>query len=270
MYDSRNNNSSVGGGGSGPGDSTQQKQRQQEQQQQHQNGTTVYFTVLRDPIDRFISATCQDLRDGSNQVPIHKCFGGFKKQVRRDQSATSTTTMNDHDVVDDDDLQLQDTIRCLIKYINGGRFTHHQRHQYCQLRDVMNGLDVAINVIPFDRLNDLYRELGAATNEKKVRDRTDARYVTGSHHNRKGRQQQQVQLVANHDGSRSSSVSSTKSLYTDRVASFCSHGMSLLSHSSSGWTSLREDICEAYKYDVQVLSSVGMDIPLCHQKKGVE
>lgn len=215
------------------------------------NNKTLYLTVLRDPIDRFISATCQDLRDGKDRVPIHKCFTNNNNRRQQQHHRTNTTTD------DDRTMTLLETMRCLVDFINDGKLTHHQRHQHCQLRDVMMGLDEPVNVVPFDRLDDLYRELGAAAaiddgiNNNKIRDRHDPKYVTGV-----GRGRGHTE---NH-GTRHSSGSR----YADHVASFCSRGMDFLrSQSTSDWIDVRNGICMAYRYDVHVMRSVGMDIPLC-------
>ena len=227
-----------------------QWERQGNENQDGGASSTIYFTVLRDPIDRFISTTCQDLRDGKNSVPIHRCFIEKKEKMSNEfisntgegkRTRTSRSTANR--TTDDDNVTLLESMRCLVRYIMQGKYTHHQRPQSCQLRDVMSGLDEPVNIIPFDRLDDLYRDLGTVNddddNNKRVRNRHSPEYVKGGgdgHHKKKS---------------------------DDLVASFCSQGMELLSQRRDDWNELRNRICTAYSYDVMIMRAANMEIPLC-------
>jgi len=228
----------------------EQRGRQENENKHISASSTIYFTVLRDPIDRFISTTCQDLRDGKNSVPIHRCFIDKKEKKFRNAihntgegEGTRTSIRIANRTTEDDNTRLLESMRCLVRYITDGKYTHHQRPQSCQLRDVMSGLDEPVNAIPFDRLDDLYRELGTSSddnnNNKKVRDRHNSEYVKGGsdgHHKKKS---------------------------DNLVASFCNQGMELLSQRRSDWNELRKHICTVYSYDVMMMRAANMEIPLC-------
>jgi hypothetical protein len=113
------------------------------------------LTVLRDPIDRFISATCEDIRMKS------RTLGCLMFQ------------------------DLNETISCELQRIVGQEgkepyFTHHQTPQYAQLYNVMGGLDAPISVILFEQLSQLMHEMGNGNPKERIRDRSDTSYATTS------------------------------------------------------------------------------------------
>jgi hypothetical protein len=117
--------------------------------------TPIIFTVLRDPIERFISATCEDLRL-DNTIVREKCFAN-------------------------DDID--DSVRCIVQQLKAenvlGRDTMtHQEPQYVQLFRVMANVDRPVFVVSFDQLSQLLGELGNGSSEKD-RDRRKMEYFLG-------------------------------------------------------------------------------------------
>ena len=111
------------------------------------------FTVLRDPIDRYISATCEELRQGV--VYRRMCL-----------SPNQITTL-----------------QCTIQYLPRNssqvslKFKPHQELQVKQLHTAMQGRHIGLAVIPFPRLSKLMTELGCVTHSTKVRDRKSEHYT---------------------------------------------------------------------------------------------
>lgn len=114
-----------------------------------------FFTVLRDPIDRFISASCEELRQGAP----------YRKRCLRPH--------------------WNDTLNCTIHYLptNTGahdklkKFKPHQELQTKQLYIAVRGRNVGMAVIPFTSLSELLNELGCSTHSMKVRDRASSQYT---------------------------------------------------------------------------------------------
>ena len=114
------------------------------------------FTVLRDPIDRYISATCEELRQGV----------AYRKMCL---SPNRNTTM-----------------QCTIQHLPRNytqvslKFKPHQELQIKQLHTAMQGHHIGLAVIPFTSLSKLMSELGCATHSTKVRDRKSEHYTTAT------------------------------------------------------------------------------------------
>jgi hypothetical protein len=187
------------------------------------NESLVIITVLRDPIARFISGTCEDLRQ---QRGIFKCF-----------------------LTDD----LNASINCILRQLtihrrNETQFSAHQRPQANQLKTVMNGIDKPISVISFDQLVQLMQAIGAKSSIS--RDRTSLTYLQSMPKRTKKKNTTRI-LV----DSRQSQA--TRELALERLGGFCKiHGKSLTS-------SQLDILCKVYMHDVQLLRAVGMDVPLC-------
>jgi len=117
----------------------------------HPNFPHKLFTVLRDPIDRFISATCEDLRQNS---------------LYRKACLKSNWT---------------DTLTCVIENLptraNPKPFKPHQDLQTKQLHAAVRGKAVGVAVISFSNLSDIMSDLGCTTHSTKVRDRKSSEYT---------------------------------------------------------------------------------------------
>lgn len=88
---------------------------------------TLLFATLRDPIDRFFSATCQDLL--SQRVCLKESAG--------------------------------DTLNCMVERIAMGKFPFHAISQSIQLAGVMKTQpDLPVTVYPFNQTSQLIREMG--------------------------------------------------------------------------------------------------------------
>ena len=135
-----------------------------------------FFTVLRDPIDRFISATCEELRQGE---PYR------------------TRCLHPH---------WNDTLSCTIQYLptatgansNLLKFKPHQELQTKQLHMAVRGKNVGIAVIPFTSLAELMNELGCSTHSEKVRDRASSLYTNTTSRARIGPNNMTPQMTKHH------------------------------------------------------------------------
>jgi hypothetical protein len=149
------------------------------------SSSSVIFTVLRDPVDRFISATCEDLRGAEHGITRDRCFAINDLETRMD-------------------CVLQDLERALS--LNPTHFKTHQMSQYRQLHRVMQNVDNPVFVVSFHQLPQLLRELGN-DQATKVRDRSDSKYFAAG-----SQWEQQQELAGNWEG-----VAGTR----ERLSNFC-------------------------------------------------
>lgn len=120
----------------------------------------IVFTLVRDPIDRFISGTCQEMSGrGLHTALMRTCF-------------SNRTTRTGEENKQHDHLSGSEMMDCALQRIRKtGKWEYHQEVQVYQLiktASLVQGLAVA--AIPFDKaIKPLLLELGGTV--EKIRDR---------------------------------------------------------------------------------------------------
>jgi hypothetical protein len=211
--------------------------------------SAIILTVLRDPVERFISATCEDLRQRGGGL---ECFG----------------TDN-----------VEESLDCELKYLHGRTpsFTHHQTPQHDQLAVVMQELEhVPVSVIPFTQVNQLIRELGGNVTVKS-RDRTDASYLgrntmgNGLQSRIRKAPRRRLSLLSLLFTNERKSKRKGRNFAMEqiqqreqslkRLTRFCS-----LTASDLKTRHLRS-ICSIYQRDVELVERTGLPVPLCSSRR---
>eukprot|EP00978_Attheya_sp_CCMP212_P033012 scaffold131456_cov50-Attheya_sp.AAC.1 len=111
------------------------------------------FSIVREPISRFLSSTCQEMTIGLEGKMKSKCFpGGGGHHGARE--------VTKHELVD-----------CAILLLQRGQWANHQVSQVSQIRKALAGQNVGVTLIPQEEaFGPLLDELGGRN--IKVRDRT--------------------------------------------------------------------------------------------------
>ena len=113
----------------------------------------VVFAIVRDPVERFICSTCQDLSMG---------FTTAKKVFQRCKGFDSESK-------DPDPLALMD---CILNKLRSGSFTFHQTPQASILMSSVGDIPVGVTLIPMtNALRPLVDEIGGG--HVKTRDRSE-------------------------------------------------------------------------------------------------
>ena len=112
----------------------------------------IVFAVVRDPIERFLSSTCQDM---SMSAGVLKKF--------QTECFANKSEVTGHDLVG-----------CATTRLRQGHFLTHQHPQVSQIRKALNGVDMGVTLISQEEaFASLLHELGGQNH--KVRDRTSER-----------------------------------------------------------------------------------------------
>ena len=231
---------------------------------------TTVFTVVRDPVDRFLSATCEEMRQSN---VARQCL------VNNNDPQGHQPRYNNNNFDPLRAVQCQ-AERVLNEKMN---YFHHQAPQIDQLiRVVGSAHDVSVAVLHWGQLKNLLTEIGHKNhhpqkeqdnnnNVKKVRDRGDPEYLNSMNVEklkRRGRRGQaakrpreelgfgfhfrrRLSLVSGH------TATGEELSVMERMTSFCR-----LKGEDLGPEQLRP-ICQAYSKDVHLLTAIGIAVPLC-------
>ena len=256
--------------------------------------TSIAFTVLRDPVDRYISATCEELRQ--QQARMRKlCFP--------DNETSAEFNL---------ECLLQELVRKQGMDTMAKQFLAHQTPQYAILYSALRGLDHAgVSVVDFRHLPQLLREVGNK-NDKVVRDRMDSKYYTDqskpkmpktladavkerskhrrllmdmdrrkflkkfrsgvnrreraedsqqqANNNGRGRDLQQKSKARQRVNDAASKSVKDKSAQMERLSKFCKLKPSDLKPIHL------DIICRVYKQDVELMTKLGIHVPHCEGK----
>jgi len=86
----------------------------------------IVFAIVRDPVNRFLSATCQEMTFGLTQKMISKC-----PDLRHKGGVVEENLVN-----------------CAISLLQGGDWAFHQHSQVAQILKVVTGLHVGVTLVP--------------------------------------------------------------------------------------------------------------------------
>ena len=111
------------------------------------NTSSVLFTILRDPVDRFISATCEDLR--------------LSRLTKLEAWGCNNNA---------------DFVNCVVEKGTASLLMQHQKPQASQLKSILQDVNQPVAVIHFDQLGELLVAIGNKPEQRKVRDRSDISY----------------------------------------------------------------------------------------------
>ena len=123
------------------------------------------FTLLRDPVDRFLSASCEDMRQ-SNQ----------KRKCLMDAATDKLALANENN--ENNNKTTRSGVQCLVEsMVEQRRYWPHQHPQVDQIVRTVGPYDVPVSVLYWDQLGQLLVEIGNKPLKHKVRDRTNANYL---------------------------------------------------------------------------------------------
>jgi hypothetical protein len=207
------------------------------------NNSGLRIAVLRDPIDRYLSGTCEDWRQRIGRFSKINCIVDGPKNV-------------------------QDCVRWQIDYIKrpnvtrhagmsrGPRFSHHQVPQFIQLKGAMNGVDLPVAIVHFSQLGQLLKDIHA-TDTRKMRDRTDSSYLEEVAVERQKKQRMRAGLD---DADVHAPLQRRWTEPLQALALFCKLKANELE------PDIVEQLCLIYRQDVAMMQAVGFAVPLCERK----